>query len=95
MSKAQEDEELDLARALGASAPSSVQVLTLYVPSKDRLDLDLPDQRKWVMEAAEILAHSGGGVTILPPVEGGGSQRTARSSGSAPWCSTPTCGSSS
>jgi hypothetical protein len=71
VSEAQEDEELDLARALGANAPSSIQTLTLYVPSKDRLDQDLPDQRKWVMEAAEILADIGGGVTILPPVEGG------------------------
>lgn len=69
--EAEDDEELDLAAELGASAPSSVQVLTLYVPSKDRVDQELPDQRKWVMEAAEILAEIGGGVTILPPVEGG------------------------
>lgn len=71
MSEKPESEDLDLARALGADAPSSIQVLTLYVPSKDRLDQDLPDQRKWVVEAAEILGHIGGGVTILPPVEGG------------------------
>ena len=68
---AEDDEELDLAAELGASAPSSVQALTLYVPSKDRVDQDLPDQRRWVMEAAELLAQIGGGVTILPPVEGG------------------------
>jgi hypothetical protein len=73
-----EDEEVDLARALGASAPSSVQVLTLYVPSKDRLDQELPDQRRWVLEAAEILARINGGVTILPPVEGGCRGRVRR-----------------
>ena len=59
MSKKRESEELDLARTLGANAPSSIQALTLYVPGKDHLDQDLPDQRKWVMKAAEILAHIG------------------------------------
>ena len=88
-----ESEELDLARALGADAPSSIQALTLYVPSKDRLDQDLPDQRKWVMEAAEILARIGGGVTILPPVEGGWIAGEGQIIWSTRSCSTRTCGS--
>ncbi|MBL4846499.1 MAG: hypothetical protein JKY65_13310 [Planctomycetes bacterium] len=71
MSEAPEEEALDLAQALGAEDQTSVQVLTLYIPSKDRLDQDLANQRRWVMEAAEILAQIGGGVTILSPVEGG------------------------
>jgi hypothetical protein len=28
-------------------------------------------QRRWVLDAAALLAEIGGGVTILPPVEGG------------------------
>lgn len=63
--------ELDVAQALGAFDATSSQVLTLYIPDKDRLGRELGTQRKWVLEAAEILAHIGGGVTIMPPTEGG------------------------
>lgn len=70
MSSQQDDEEIDVGRELGARDEASVQVLTLYIPGKDGLDQDLTDQRRWVLESAEILARIGG-VTILPPVEGG------------------------
>ncbi len=66
-----EDVELDLAVALGASDVTSTQVLTLYIPNKDQVGQDIDDQRTWVLEAADLLAHIGGGVTIMPPVEGG------------------------
>jgi hypothetical protein len=62
--------ELDVGDALGASAPASVQVLTLYIPDKDREGNELGTQRQWVLEAAERLAPMGRGVTIMPPAEG-------------------------
>lgn len=70
---AEEEEtlEVDLAQALGATAEVSGQVLTLYIPNRDRQGKELGTQRKWVLEAAEILAAIGGGVTIMPPAEGG------------------------
>ena len=68
---AEEDETIDLAETLGVSASTSVQQLTLYIPNKDRENDEIGNQRKWVLEAAEILAEIGGGFTILPPVEGG------------------------
>lgn len=61
----------NLIEAFGASEQSSVQVLTVYVPNKDRHGKELPDQREWVRKVADLLAHIGGGVTIMPPVEGG------------------------
>jgi len=68
-----DDEELDIdiAQALGADDQTSIQVLTLYIPNKDLNGIDIRDQRKWVREGAAILAEIGGGVTIMPPVEGG------------------------
>lgn len=65
------DLEVDLADALGASNVASDQVLTLYIPDKDREGEELGTQRKWVLDAADLLARIGGGVTIMPPAEGG------------------------
>ena len=45
--------------------------MTLYIPDKDRQGGELGTQRKWVLEAAALLANIGGGVTIMPPTEGG------------------------
>ncbi len=63
--------ELDLADELRAEQGFSHQVLTLYIPDKDREGHEIGTQRKWVLEAARLLAYIGGGVTIMPPVEGG------------------------
>lgn len=64
--------ELDLAESLGAvDAGTSDQVLTLYVPNKDRSGNEIGTQRRWVLDAANLLARIGGGVTIMPPAEGG------------------------
>jgi len=60
-----------LASMMGASEGTSTQVLTLYIPNKDRDNMEIGNQRKWVLEAAKLLAGIGGGVTIMPPVEGG------------------------
>lgn len=63
--------DLDLASTVGSTENFSIQQLTLYIPQKDAYHRELEDQRKWVEEAARILADIGGGFTILPPVEGG------------------------
>jgi hypothetical protein len=62
---------MDLSEALGAGGGVSVQCLTLYIPDRDDQGNAVVDQRRWVLEAAELLARIGGGVTIMPPVEGG------------------------
>jgi hypothetical protein len=62
---------IDLGSALGASIDLSPQVLRLYIPNKDRNGRRIWWQRKWVNEAAGLLATLGGGVTIMPPLRGG------------------------
>lgn len=62
---------MELGDALGTGGGISIQCLTLYIPDRDREGAALPDQRRWVLEAAELLARIGGGVTIMPAVEGG------------------------
>jgi hypothetical protein len=64
-------DEIDLVKALGASIELSPQELRLYIPNKDRQSREFGCQRRWVLEAAELLAKIGGGVTMLPPAEGG------------------------
>jgi hypothetical protein len=61
----------DLGAALGASGASSEQLLQVYIPNKDKHGREFRTQRRWVLEAADLLARVGGGVTILPPAEGG------------------------
>ena len=63
--------ELDLAAELGSTGTFSIQQLTLYIPQRDSVHREIEDQRRWVEEAAGLLADIGGGFTILPPVEGG------------------------
>jgi hypothetical protein len=63
--------ELDLAAAIGAESATSHEVLVLFVPDRDRDAKELGNQRRWVLDAAELLANIGGGVTIEPQSEGG------------------------
>ncbi|MFY9222670.1 MAG: hypothetical protein WAQ98_08370 [Blastocatellia bacterium] len=65
------EQDLDLGDILGATSKASLQLLRLYIPNKDRYGKEFGTQRKWVLEAANILADIGGGVTIMPAVEGG------------------------
>jgi hypothetical protein len=65
------DISVDIASQLGAQQDVSHQILTLYIPDKDRHNKEIGVQRKWVLEAAELLIIMGGGVTIMPPTEGG------------------------
>lgn len=62
---------MNLSEELGAGGGVSVQCLTLYIPDRDSAGNVLRDQRRWVLDGANLLAKIGGGVTIMPPVEGG------------------------
>jgi hypothetical protein len=68
---ANENIPIDLASELGAEPEPGFQVLTLYIPDRGRDGVEYGAQRRWVLDAAQLLAQIGGGVTILPPVEGG------------------------
>ena len=62
---------MNLSEELGAGGGVSVQCLTLYIPDRDSAGNVLRDQRRWVLDGSDLLAKIGGGVTIMPPVEGG------------------------
>jgi hypothetical protein len=67
---ATDEEEIDLAAALGAEREASTQVLSLFIPNKDSRGKAI-NTRPWIREAQEILALIGGGFTTTPPHEGG------------------------
>ena len=62
---------MDLSQELGVDGGVSVQCLTVYIPDRDGAGNVLRDQRRWVFDGADLLAKIGGGVTIMPPMEGG------------------------
>jgi hypothetical protein len=66
----QDEEDMDVAAALGADSGVSTQCFTIYVPNKDREDKEIGNQRKWVLEAIRLLSEVNGGATAMPPVEG-------------------------
>lgn len=66
---AEDEDGLNLVKAFGAAENAAIQCLTLYIPSKDRLEEEI-DQRRWVEEALRLLSIIGGGATSLPPVDG-------------------------
>ena len=43
----------------------------IYIPDRDADGAEFGTQRSYVLEAAQLLARIGGGVTIMPAVEGG------------------------
>lgn len=61
-----DDRELDLAAALGAEREVSTQVLSLYIPNKDRHGRPIRTA-PWIREAQEILTRIGEGYTTTPP----------------------------
>jgi len=67
---AADDRELDLAAALGAEREASTQVLSLYIPNKDRRGRRI-NTRPWIREAQEVLTRIGEGYTTTPPHDGG------------------------
>ena len=66
-----EELQVDLAEAVGASEEPAQQVLTLYIPDKDKDGKVHGKQSDWAQRGAELLARVGGGVTRLPPAEAG------------------------
>ena len=67
---APEDREIDLAAALGAEREASTQVLSLYIPNKNRHGRPIKTG-PWIREAQEILTRIGEGYTTTPPHDGG------------------------
>ena len=67
---ATDDRELDLAAALGAEREASTQVLSLYLPNKDRHGHPI-GTASWIREAPEVLTKIGEGYTTTPPHDGG------------------------
>ena len=67
---AADDRELDLATALGAEREASTQVLSLYIPNKNRHGRSI-NPRPWIREAQDILTRIGEGYTTTPPYDGG------------------------
>ena len=65
---------VSLASALGAEAGVAIQCFTMYVPNKDKNDLEIGTQRRWVLEAIRLLSTINGGATAIP-VEGGLAER--------------------
>jgi hypothetical protein len=64
------DSRIDLAAALGAEQRLSTQCFRVYIPDKDRQNKEFGTQRKWVLEAIELLSEFNGGATAMPQVEG-------------------------
>ena len=64
------DLEFDIAEALGADGGVSAQCLFVYVPDKDRDGKEIGNQRKWVLEAVDLLGQINGGATAMPAYEG-------------------------
>jgi hypothetical protein len=61
---------INMAEALGAERVFSVQCFTVYIPNKDKNNLEFGTQRMWVLEAIRLLTSVNGGATAVP-VEGG------------------------
>jgi len=62
--------EVILAKLLGASEEPSVQVLTLYLPDKDKDGKPIKNLNKWITEAQKVLSAIGGGCTSMAPADG-------------------------
>ncbi len=62
--------DVDIAEALGADSGVSAQCFFVYVPDKDRDGNEIGNQRKWVLEALQLLGQINGGATAMPACEG-------------------------
>jgi hypothetical protein len=61
---------IDIASALGADGGLLADCITFYIPNKDRNDQEIGNQRKWVLEALQLLGNIGTGATAMPAAEG-------------------------
>lgn len=66
------DDSIDviLAKLLGASEEPAVQVLTLYIPDKDKDGQRIKNLNRWIKEAQKVLTAIGRGSTSMPPADG-------------------------
>ncbi len=62
--------EMNLEEIFGATEEPTNQMLTLFIPNKDRNNVKISNHGKWVREAQKILTVIGGGATALPPADG-------------------------
>jgi hypothetical protein len=67
---AADDSEIDIAAALGAEREASTQVLSLYIPDRDRNGRRI-NGGLWIRKAQAILTRIGEGHTTTPPHDGG------------------------
>ena len=67
---ATQPESVGLAGELGADGGTSVQCFSIYIPDKDQQGNEIGNQRKWVLEALDLLGQINGGATAMPPCEG-------------------------
>jgi hypothetical protein len=65
-----DESDFDLAEALGVDAGISAQCFSIYIPDRDADGQEIGNQRKWVLEALELLGEINGGATAMPPCEG-------------------------
>ncbi|MBF0556621.1 MAG: hypothetical protein HQK96_19045 [Nitrospirae bacterium] len=62
--------DLNLFELLGASEESSEQVLTLYIPNKNKNGEEIRNMNRWIRDAQKVLTSIGGGSTSMPPADG-------------------------
>jgi hypothetical protein len=67
---AADDSEIDIAAALGAEREASTQVLSLYIPDRDRNSRRI-NAGLWIRKAQAILTRIGEGYTTTPSHDGG------------------------
>ncbi len=67
---AAEPKSVGLAGELGADGGTSIQCFSIYIPDKDQQGNEIGNQRKWVLEALDLLGVINGGATAMPPLEG-------------------------
>lgn len=63
-------DEFDFAAAIGAQDDYAAHCFSIYIPNKDQDGEEFGNQRKWVLEAVQLLAELSGGATAMPAVEG-------------------------
>lgn len=61
---------MDLAKALGAGTPASIQKFSLYLPERDRDGEPVPEIERWIEAALHIFGQINGGATRLPVAQG-------------------------
>ncbi len=61
---------IKLQEILGATEEPASQVVTLYIPNKDKNGKTIRNLNRWKKEAHDILTIFGKGSTMMPPADG-------------------------